>query len=212
MKYLVGVFSDFAKIKAITIAALVVVLVVVLIFYVRGKKRRYDTRTIVYGGLSIAISFVLSYVRLYHMPQGGTITPASMLPLFIYAYAFGPAAGITAGVAYGFLQLIQDAFVVHWAQLLLDYPLAFGALGIAGFFKKNLPLGIVAGGVGRFVFHFISGFVFFASYAPKGMNPVYYSLVYNATVIGPELVICLVVYAIPQVKRAIKVLSNPSAL
>ncbi|SHF55493.1 Thiamine transporter protein (Thia_YuaJ) [Caldanaerobius fijiensis DSM 17918] len=90
--------------------------------------------------------------------------------------------------------------------------LAFGALGIAGFFKKSLPLGIIAGGVGRFIFHFISGFVFFASYAPKGMNPVYYSLVYNATVIGPELVICLVVYAIPQVRKAIKALSNPSVL
>ncbi|SHF55540.1 energy-coupled thiamine transporter ThiT [Caldanaerobius fijiensis DSM 17918] len=147
MKYLISIFRDFAKIKVITIVVLAVVLVVVLILHISDKRRKYDTRTIVYGGLSIAISFVLSYVKLYHMPQGGTITPASMLPLFVYAYIFGPTAGITAGVAYGFLQLIQDAFVVHWVQLLLDYPLAFGALGIAGFFKKSLPLGIIAGGV-----------------------------------------------------------------
>ncbi|WP_234946027.1 ABC transporter substrate-binding protein, partial [Caldanaerobius fijiensis] len=89
--------EDFAKIKVITIVVLAVVLAVVLILHVSNKRRKYDTRTIVYGGLSIAISFVLSYVRLYHMPQGGTITPASMLPLFVYAYIFGPTAGITAG-------------------------------------------------------------------------------------------------------------------
>jgi thiamine transporter len=137
------------------------------------------------------------------MPQGGSITPASMLPLFAYAYMFGPLAGIVAGMAYGILQLIQDPYVVHWAQLLLDYPLAFGALGFAGFFRKNLPLGILAGGFGRFVFHVISGAVFFASYAPKGTSPLLYSIIYNVTYLAPDLAVCLVLAFIPGLKNAI---------
>jgi len=60
-----------------------------------------------------------------------------MLPLFIFAYYYGPGPGVIVGMAYGFLQLIQDPFIVQWVQVLLDYPLAFGALGLAGFFRKT---------------------------------------------------------------------------
>lgn len=207
MHYFISIFKDFTKLRAATWAVLAVVVLAVVMLRIIAKGKHNDTKNtkrVVYGGLCIAISFVLSYIRLYHMPQGGSITPASMLPLFIYAYIYGPAAGITAGAAYGLLQLIQDAYVVHWAQLLLDYPLAFGALGLAGYFAKSLPLGIIVGGLGRFIFHFISGFVFFGSYAPKGVNPIYYSLGYNATVLAPEIAICLVVALIPQIRNAIE--------
>lgn len=203
-KYIFSIFKDFAKLKPYTIAIIAIIVLISVFILVYQKQRKFTTKTVVYGGLCIALSFILSYIKLYRMPQGGTITPASMLPLFVYAYIFGPVAGITAGIAYGLLQLIQDPYVVHWAQLLLDYPLAFGALGFAGFFRRNLALGIIAGGIGRFLFHFISGFVFFASYAPKGMNPVWYSFVYNITYLGPDLLVCLIIYLLPGVKRSVE--------
>jgi len=166
-------------------------------------KKAFTTKSLVYGGLSIALSFVLSFVKIYHLPQGGSVTAASMLPLFVYSYIFGPIAGITASCAYGLLQLIQEAYVVHWVQFFLDYPLAFGALGIAGFFAKHPAMGAFVGGLSRFLFHFISGFVFFASYAPKGTSPVFYSFTYNISYILPEILICIVILSIPQVRETI---------
>lgn len=203
-EYLFSIFKDILKIKWYTAAIIAIVVILALFIAAARKRQTLSTKAIVYGGLCIALSFILSFIKLYRMPQGGTVTPASMLPLFVYSYIFGPAAGIVAGVAYGILQLIQDPYIVHWAQLLFDYPLAFGALGLAGFFRKNLPVGIVAGGLGRFLFHFVSGFAFFASYAPKGMNPALYSAVYNATYLGPDLIVCLAVALIPAVKNAVE--------
>jgi len=126
-----------------------------------------------------------------------------MLPMFIYGYFFGPAAGITAGTAYGLLQYFQDAYSVHWVQLILDYPVAFAMMGLAGLSRKNLPLGALIGGAGRLLVHFICGFVFFAHYAPEGMNPIYYSLVYNFSSTGIDTLICVAIAMLPQVKHAI---------
>ncbi|WAM33846.1 energy-coupled thiamine transporter ThiT [Caldicellulosiruptor morganii] len=211
-EYLFSVFKDITKLKWYSIA--IVSLLFLISLFLMGSRRRQtlSTKAIVYGGLCIALSFTLSFIKLYRMPQGGTITPASMLPLFVYSYIFGPFAGVIAGVAYGILQLIQDPYVVHWAQLLLDYPLAFGALGVAGCFKKSLPAGIVFGGLGRFFMHFVSGFLFFASYAPKGTNPVWYSAIYNATYLGPDLILCLIVALIPGVSKAIQQLKKEIVL
>lgn len=157
------------------------------------------TKQIVYGGMCIAISFVLSYIRLYRMPYGGSITLASMFPIILYSMIFGPVAGIVAGVAYGFLQLIQDAWVLNWAQLLFDYPLAFACLGLAGIAPKDIKniqvrtcIGVPIAILGRGLMHFISGVVFFADSAPEGMNPAYYSFIYNASYLAPEAIITLV--------------------
>lgn len=157
------------------------------------------TKKIVYGGICISISFVLSYIRIFHLPQGGSITLASMFPLILYSMIFGPVAGIIAGLAYGMLQLIQDMWVVNIAQLLLDYPLAFGCIGLAGIAPKAIKnihlrtfLAVTVALIGRGAMHVISGWIFFADYAPEGMNPFIYSLGYNGTVILGELVITLV--------------------
>lgn len=157
------------------------------------------TKQLVYGGMCIAISFVLSYIRLYKMPYGGSITLASMFPIILYSMIFGPVAGIIAGIAYGFLQFIQDPQVLNWAQLLFDYPLAFACLGLAGIAPKAIKniqvrvcIAIPFAILGRGLMHFISGVVFFADSAPEGMNPTYYSLIYNASYLVPEAIITLV--------------------
>ena len=200
-------FSDF---KPITIAIVIFLLVVGVLGVMKKKNQKFTTKMLVYGSLCLALSFVLSYLKLFSWPQGGSITPASMLPIMIFASMFGVLPGIIVGVAYGLLQLIQDPFVIHWAQLFLDYPLAFGAIGLAGLFKHNLVLSSLVGGLGRFVFSFISGFVFFASYAPDGMNAVVYSLAVNGLIIGTETLICAAVSAVPQIESVVKRIAKES--
>jgi len=211
MSYLTQMFEEFTELKGTTIIILVALVGISLFLTYSAKNKKTNTRVLVYGGLCIAMSFVLSYIRLYRWPQGGSITPGSMLPMFIFAYIFGVKAGIVAGTAYGFLQFIQDPYVVHWAQVLLDYPIAFAAMGLAGLSRKHLPISVVMGGLGRFFAHFVSGFIFFGIYAPEGMNPVWYSFTVNFLLIGVETAICLAIALIPQFKAAIEKLRSNAA-
>jgi thiamine transporter len=201
-------FGELKELRGTTILILVALVAISLIMAYSGKNKKTNTKILVYGGLCIAMSFVLSYIRLYRWPQGGSITPGSMLPMFIFAYIFGAKAGIIAGVAYGFLQFIQDPYVVHWAQVLLDYPIAFAAMGFAGLNRRYLPVSVVIGGFGRFLAHFVSGFIFFGIYAPEGMNPIWYSFTVNFLLIGTETAICVAISLIPQFNAAIKKLKN----
>lgn len=209
-EYIKTIFIKLTELKPATIVILVTLIAAFVIYLLISKKKsqKHNTKMVVYAGLSIAISFVLSYLRLYRWPQGGSITPASMLPLFVFAYFFGVRAGITAGTAFGLLHLVQGPFIVHWAQLLLDYVLAYAALGVAGYFGESLHKGIIAGGFLRFFFSFLSGVIFFGEYAPEGMNPILYSLLVNLLIIGTETIICLVVSFIPQVNSALEKLKK----
>ena len=152
----------------------------------------------------IALAGVLYAIPFFQLPQGGRITLASMVPIFFIALRRGPKVGIVAGIAFGFVALVLDsfAFVVNPIQVALDYPLAFGALGLAGFFRKSPILGVIVGVAGRFVCHFISGLVFFAMYAPAGEAPAIYSAVYNGSFLSIELVMSLVIIFILE-KRGI---------
>lgn len=186
----------------ITLAVILLLSILGLLYVSKNTKETSSTlrtKKIVYGGICISISFVLSYIRILHLPQGGSITLASMFPLVLYSMIFGPIAGIIAGIAYGFLQLIQDMWVVNIAQLLLDYPLAFGCIGLAGLAPtaiKNIyvrtTLALIVAFFGRGFMHVASGVLFFGEYAPEGVSPLAYSLGYNGTVILGELVITLI--------------------
>ncbi|HCW52132.1 MAG TPA: energy-coupled thiamine transporter ThiT [Clostridiales bacterium] len=151
-----------------------------------------SVQALVEAAIMVAVASVLSVVVLFHAPQGGSVTPASMVPLLVLALRRGPKVGLMAGAVYGLIQLWLDPFVVHWAQVILDYPLAFALLGLAGFFPGRPFLGAAAGILGRMVSHVLSGVIFFASYAGE-VNPWIYSLAYNAGYLVPELVLSLVV-------------------
>ena len=154
-----------------------------------------DTRVLTESALAIALAFVLGLMPAFKMPFGGSIS-LEMIPLILLALRQGPIVGTVAGFTYGLLDLIIDPFVVHPVQLLLDYPLAFGALGLAGFFAPTVRgaiLGATVAVLARFVFHFLSGIIFFSSYAWKGWSPAAYSAVYNAGYLIPSLTIALVV-------------------
>ena len=206
-------FSKFAEISPVVwgiVAALAIVGVV--LFFITRDGKRWTTRMLANAALVIALSFILSYIRLYKMPQGGSITLASMLPIFLFAYAYGVGPGMLVGAAYGLLQFIQDAYFVHPVELLLDYPLAFAMLGLAGLATKfndqwGVIPGIVLGTFGRFVCAFLSGVIFFGMYAPEGQNVLVYSAVYNGFYLIPEAIICIVLAMIPQIRRLAKQLA-----
>ena len=106
------------------------------IFFAIAKSRKsWNSRSIAYGAMAIALSFVLSYIRVFRMPQGGSITPASMLPLMLFSAAFGVGPGVAAGLVYGILQYLQGGDFLNVWQVLFDYLIAFAALGLAGLYK-----------------------------------------------------------------------------
>ena len=206
-------FSKFAEISPVVwgILAALVILGVVLFFVTRDSKK-WTTRMLSNAALCIALAFVLSYIRLYKLPQGGSITLASMLPIFLFAYAYGVAPGMLVGAAFGILQFIQDAYFVHPIELLLDYPLAFALLGLAGLANRfsdkwGLIPGIILGTFGRFVCAFLSGVIFFGMYAPEGQSVLVYSAVYNGFYLIPEAIICIVLAMVPQIRRLAKQLA-----
>lgn len=157
--------------------------------------RRTPTQLVAEGGIAIALSLALSYLKVFEMPQGGSVS-LEMVPLFVMAARWGLWPGMLAGAASGVLQALGGGYVVHWAQGLLDYPVAFGVLGVAGAFASP-ELGVVAGSLLRLAAHWLSGVIFFASYAPAGQPAALYSLIYNVAYMVPEaLVTILVVYAL----------------
>ncbi len=168
--------------------------------------RSFSVKAVTYSAICIALSVVLSNVKIFHMPQGGSVTACSMFFIAVCGYWFGPVVGITAGVARGLLELAINPYVVHPAQLLLDYPLAFGIIGVSGFFAKSrygLQIGYTVGALGRFFMSFLSGFIFFAQYAPEGQNVIVYSFVYNISYILPEIIATLIIISIPVVTHVI---------
>ncbi|CAN5559734.1 MAG: energy-coupled thiamine transporter ThiT [Rubrobacter sp.] len=157
-----------------------------------------DTRVLTEAALAIALAFVLGLIKIFQMPFGGSIS-LEMIPLILLALRQGPVVGVVAGSAYGLLNLAVGPVVVHPVQVLFDYPLAFGALGLAGFFRptvRGAVIGATVAVLARLVCHFVSGVVFFASYAPEGWNPYVYSGAYNAAYLVPSLVIALVVVVV----------------
>jgi len=202
-------FEKFAEIPFATWLSLGLIAAFGVILILIAPKVKWNAKMLAYAALCIAVSFVLSYVRLFRMPQGGSITPASMLPVMLFAFTFGFGPGLVCSLAYGVLQMFQDMYIVGWVQATLDYVLAFGALSVVALFKKwksplNFSVGVVVAGLLRVTCHVLSGVVYFAEYAPEGMNPLVYSLVYNLTSVGVDALICAVIAFIPGVRSFAK--------
>ncbi len=155
-------------------------------------SKEFDTKVLAEMAIAIALATVLSYIKIFTMPYGGSVTLGSMVPILLIAFRRDVKVGVTTGVIYGFVQMFLDGWFYSPVGMFLDYPLAFGVLGLAGLFKKQPIIGVVIAMAGRFVSHFISGVVFFGMYAPEGMSPVIYSALYNGGYMIPEMVISAV--------------------
>jgi thiamine transporter len=154
---------------------------------------RFSTKVIAETVMFVALATVLSYLKIFSLPQGGSVTAASMVPILWLALRRGPKVGLFAATVYGLVQFALEPYIFNPVQVLLDYPIAFGLLGVAGFFQNRPFIGVSLGIFGRFFAHFLSGIIFFASFAPEGMNPAVYSAVYNGGYMLVELVISIYV-------------------
>lgn len=204
--------------------ALLVVIMLLLLLgacFISGKKREkqgqapISAKQLALCAAAIALAMVTSYLKLFHLPMGGSITLFSMLFICLIGYWFGLRTGLMAACAYGILQLVVDPYIISIPQMLTDYLFAFGALGLSGVFcnkKHGLIKGYLLGVLGRYFFAFLSGMIFFGSYAADyGMSAPIYSLAYNGIYLGAEAVLTLIVLMVPAVQKglsSIKVMAN----
>lgn len=217
-----GVFDDVSLGTGMFTALVIILLIaMLLVIVISGKKERWTARDIAIAAMCVAMSFILSCIKLFEMPMGGTITPASLLPMMVYIVAFGPARGLVVGCAYGLLQLFQGAYVIHPMQLLVDYPMAFGALALGGLVRYipvpeqlslggkrtainlALPVAVLMGYIGRYIMAVLSGVIFFAEYAGEE-GAMLYSLSYNIFYLGPDCLVCMLVSLVPGFGRLIR--------
>ncbi|MCL2357329.1 MAG: energy-coupled thiamine transporter ThiT [Defluviitaleaceae bacterium] len=174
--------------------------------YLKVAMRVSPVKMLAVGAMCISLAFALNQISLFRMPLGGSVTPFSMMFIVLAGYWLGPVRGIAAGVAMGLLNASTGFIAYHPMSFVLDYVLAFGALGLAGFFRKwrfGLQIGFVVGVFGRFLMVFLSGFLFFGMYAPEGQHAAVYSAIYNMSYIAPEMIASLVLISLPAVKHAI---------
>ena len=159
-------------------------------------------RALTEGAIFVALAFVLSFVKLYELPNGGSLTPA-MFPILLYSLRHGVGRGLTAGFVFGLLQLLFDgAYAWGWQSMILDYLLAFTPLGLTGLFKGKawgIFPGTVIGCLGRFIVHHISGVTIYRIIEPTEVpgfgtfdNANLYSLVYNGSYMIPNMILALI--------------------
>ncbi|HIC76844.1 MAG TPA: energy-coupled thiamine transporter ThiT [Candidatus Dadabacteria bacterium] len=144
------------------------------------------------GAIMISLAVSLDFISniLPSLPQGGSFTIGAMVPILLFAIRRGVKYGIIIGAIFSIVKLaFNPPFIVSPIQFLLDYPIAFGALGLAGLVPSNVVLAAAIGIFGRFIAHFISGIVWFSQYAPEGTPVAVYSAVYNGSYLGIEFII-----------------------
>ena len=168
-------------------------------------NKRTALRAMVEGAILVAVAQVLSLIKLWEMPWGGSVVLA-MVPIILFAVRWGLREGLIGAFVFGVLQFAFDGgFAIGWQSILGDYLIAFAVLGLAGLFhgkKGGIFLGTVLGGLARFLVHYVVGATVWAEYMPEeffGMSmhsPWFYSLLYNLAYMLPNIAITLVVFAL----------------
>lgn len=167
--------------------------------------KKWSTKMLVEAGIMIALAVLLSRIEIYHAPQGGSVTAGSMIPILLFAFRWGASPGIVVGVTFGILKLILGGSIFTPIQAILEYPIAFGFLGLAGILtnKKEIGnngifrivLGVFLGIGGRTICHILAGVIFFGEYA-GAQNPWIYSIIYQSTYLVPEFLISSVILSL----------------
>ncbi|MBP5252752.1 MAG: energy-coupled thiamine transporter ThiT [Lachnospiraceae bacterium] len=201
----------------VLVAALLIALVLIGVFRGRKKdaKSKFSVKTVTFAGVSIALAFVLSFVKLYHLPWGGSVTLLSMFFVAFVGYLYGPGVGFAAAFVYSILQFIQGgggSYMLSPLQVMCDYFLAFTALGVSGFFKgkKNgLIIGYIIAVICRGAFHALGGYLFWMDYMPEDFfAPAVYPILYNYAYLIPEMILTVIVIILPPVRKAIERVRN----
>jgi thiamine transporter len=168
-----------------------------------SKQQR--TRALTESAIMIALATILSLLKLYELPWGGSVTLASMLPLLLYAYFYGARDGLLVGVIFGLLNFLSGPWILTPMTFVLDYPLAYASIALMGFAKKfgknpllQVILGVLAVYAFRFSCHFFSGVIYFMEnsiwvdfpdWALSG--PFVYSFIYQCLYLPLDMLITL---------------------
>lgn len=199
-----GVIDDTANKTFVTISILVAVILVLILVAFSFRKKTFETKTLVFAGLMIATSFVLSFIKVRPVTYGGSITLCSMLAICIYAYAFGFLPALFVGIIYGILQFFEGgAYIFNYATFFLDFIFAFSSIIMMPIARKLVKgknafiIGLSLTFLLRFIFHFTSGILYFVNGGiwadlPQD-NAFIYSLLYQVTYLVPDYLICLIV-------------------
>ncbi len=170
-------------------------------YIMQVRKEKFETRKITMIGLCAALSFILSMVVVYRMPQGGSVSLAPMVPIMLISFMFGTGAGMTTGLVYSFLTLLGGWYILTPIQALLEYVMSPMVVGLVGIANRDKKMQVLIGGASvlvlRFLIHFIAGATYFAEFA-DGANVWIYSLIYNGSYSLPEgIITCVVLVALP---------------
>ncbi|RDY22786.1 energy-coupled thiamine transporter ThiT [Romboutsia maritimum] len=184
------------------IIMLIICVVPLLIYIIQMKKFKINTKLMIIMAMFSAMSYILSMIPFIKYPQGGGITLLSMLPILMVSTLYGRLAGVTTGLLSGLISLIGGSTLLFPAQILLDYiipPMALGLGDICGTDKKyKVFMGSLLAVILSVLCQVASGYLFFGQYAPKEMNPLVYSLVYNFSGSGVEgLLSAIVLISLP---------------
>ena len=174
-----------------------------------SEKKKMTAKQLVFCGMAIALAFLTSYLKVFEMPWGGSVTLCSMLFIVLVGNWYGPKTGLLVGFAYGLLQFLQEPYVLSFFQVCCDYILAFAALGTAGFFAKSrygLVKGYIVAVIARGAFHALGGYLYWMSYMPdnfpQSLKSIY-PIAYNYSYILAEGAITLVIISIPAVAKGL---------
>ena len=196
---------------AVTIIITIVVLIAALILAGKASdKKKFSTKQLVFCAMALALAFVTSYLKVFDLPFGGSVTACSMLFIVLIGYWYGAKSGVLLGFVFGIMQFLQEPYVLSFFQVCCDYLLAFAALGLAGFFahKKNgLIKGYIVAILGRGAFHVLGGYLYWMDYMPdhfpKSLATLY-PFIYNYSFILAEGLITILILSIPAVKKALE--------
>ena len=209
------VLEYFVNFSYMTIGRLIyaaaALLCMLIIAGVMARRGRFSAKMLTYAAICIALATALSFVKVFEAPFGGSVTLCSMVFIVLTGYWFGPGVGLLAGITMGLIQFVIDPYIIHPVQMFLDYPIAFGMLGLAGLFQKKkfgLYAGVLVGCAGRCAMSTLSGVIFFAEYAPPTMHPLIYSVLYNGSYIGAEMIITMVIITVPVIRSAIQIVQK----
>ncbi len=195
---------------AVCIIAGIALFILALVFAgKRSDKRKMSTKQLVFCAMAMALAFITSYIKVFSMPWGGSITLCSMLFIVLIANWYGVQTGILVGLAYGILQFIQEPFVLSFFQVCCDYILAFAALGLAGLFASKshgLVKGYIVAVLARGAFHAIGGYLYWMDYMPENFPQSLksiYPIAYNYSFLLAEAAITIIIISIPAVASAL---------
>ena len=174
-----------------------------------SEKKKMGTKQLVFCAVAMALAFITSYLKIFEMPWGGSVTLCSMLFIVLVANWYGPKTGIMVGLAYGILQFLQEPFVLSFFQVCCDYVLAFAALGLAVFFAKSkhgLVKGYIVAVIVRGAFHALGGYLYWMDYMPDNFPQALrslYPILYNYSYLLVEAVITVIIITLPPVEAGL---------